>query len=323
MGVDVSLTTPTYSSTYRRKPVGTDFCQRFRQFLWNAASDFTPQHLAPFEDGFAGMSIRVLDSSDLTVTLEVQVVTDEDEGGDDVDGLNFETSRAALITASEDAVGLAVRVDPEEARRMTEPALPLDLLHRPESHRLTGIYRMGRGIRGKDLVTMNHLIYFPEVSDGALETSVLTSVLPSSSVAAHGVDHQRRPWAIVTQVLPQNAETHVAAPWNAVQVAREEINHAVRQIQEATISGETIATQSQLIDLFQIRGVPRSLIDDWSVEDLALTGIAELTNAGILNIVRGRITGCAFPDVPHDCPKDVLDCTFQRWQEMLFNSEST
>lgn len=321
-GIDISLMMPTYEATYRRRPVSTDFCDRLQQFLWTAASEFNPQELEPFEDQFADVTIRILASTDFTVTVEVEVIAthDEDDDLDEIDGLGFETTRAALITASEQAQHLADR-DPDDTWWKTEPELPLDLLFRPERQRLTGIYRLPTWLHSRGTITVTHLVRYEDAAQGELETSFLTSQLAFATVAAHGVDDRHRPWAIVTQTLPEQSEASIASPWQPEIAAREEINQAVARMGGTTIVGESIATRDELIDLFEARGVDRSLVDDWTIYDLALAGIAELTNAPLTALAQGRLTGCAFPDIPHECPKDVWDCAFTRWQEMLFNSQ--
>lgn len=321
MGVDIRVMTPKYAAVYRRRPVETGFSADLARFLWVAASELTPERLDPFEDQQAGLSIRVIASTNFTVTLEVEVIAHENEDGDEIDGLNFETSRAALITASQEAGWLSTRVEADEPTWMTEPLLPLNLFYTPEGQRLTGIFRTGHGVGGTtDTVSITHYIRYNETAQGDVETSFLTSLLPFCSIAAHGVDDLRSPWVIVTQILPMDARSTLAEPWDAIRVARQEVNSAVQQLDDAIITGESVATQQQLVALIESRGVTRALIEDWTVEDLTLAGIAELANAPLPVIAAGRLTGCAVPDIPHDCPKDVFDCAFGRWQEMLFNA---
>ena len=59
---------------------------------------------------------------------------------------------------------------------------------------------------------------------------------------------------------------------------------------------------------------------DWETGDLALAAIARVANIPLKQLAVGRLTGCAFPDLEHDCPKDVFDCAFSRWQELRFAS---
>ena len=323
MGVDVQLMTPTYSANYGRRPVEANFIERLSQFLWAAASDVQPAvTVEPFSDDEARLSLRVLDSTDFLITLEVEIVAGDKDDTEDVDGLNFETSRAALITAAEDVSALAQRDLKRDAMPPRSARLPLDLIDAAEEKRLTGIYRIGGRLGDSDnAIGVVHYLRLGELSEAEIETSCLTSLLPFCTVAAHGVDAQRWPWVVVVQVLPIRAFTSLQAPWNAVTVAREEIRRAISRLGTIKVLGEYVATREKLIDLIRERGVDRSLIDDWTVEDLLLLGVSELANIPIAELAKGRLTGCAFPDIPHDCPKDVFDCAFGRWQELFFNVE--
>lgn len=320
-GVDIQLLTPTYRAVHGRRPVESGFTSRLSRFLWNVASEFHPEISSEtFSDDQARLTVEVLDSTEFTVTLRVEVVADDTNGMDDIDGVAFETTRAALITAAEEAEALGQESPPEYGMSIAEPALPLDLFYFPEERRLTGIYRPGKGIAGTDdLIAVFHYLSLDEVSHAEVETSFLAAHLPFCSVIAQGVDARRWPWVIVAQILPVEAHVNLAAPWQAVQVARQELHHAIHRMGGASIHGESAVTQADLVDLIHGRGVDRDLINDWTVEDLVLAGIGELTNAPIKQIAIGRLTGCAFPDLPHDCPGDVFACAFSRWQELLFN----
>lgn len=324
VGVDVELMTPTYRAVHGRRPVTEDFAQRLGDFLWSVASEFNPEDsVDAFDDPEAGLTIQVVDSTTFTVTLTVEVVADDSNGTDDIDGLTFETSRAVLITAADEARRLARTADWAPEVAITEPDLPLGLFYDPTGHRLTGLYRTGMGVGGgADVVAAFHFLGLPDEAHGEVETSLLVAHLPFCSVAAHGVDERRRPWIIVAQIVPVGARSTLGKPWSAVQVARDELHRAIRQMADVTISGESIATHTDLLNLIEAKGVDRQLIADLSVEDLVLTGVAELANVPLPLLAVGRLTGCAFPDVDHDCPKDVFDCAFNRWQELLFTEEA-
>jgi hypothetical protein len=323
VGVDIELMTPTYRAVHGRRPVTEDFAERLGDFLWSVASEFNPEDTVDtFEDSEANLTIQVIDSTNFTVTLSVEVVADDSNGTDDIDGLSFETSRAVLITAAEEARRLTRTAEWAEGVSITEPDLPIGLFFDPRGHRLTGLYRTGRGVGGgADVVAVFHFLDLADEAHGEVETSLLVAHLPFCSVAAHGVDDRRRPWIIVSQIVPVGARSTLGKPWNAVQVARDELHRAIRQMADVTISGESVNTHTDLLDLIEAKGVDRQLIEDWTVEDLALAGVAELANVPLPQLAVGRLTGCAFPDVDHNCPKDVFDCAFTRWQERLFNEE--
>ena len=322
LGVDIKLMTPGSQMLHTRRPVEDGFADRLGKFLWSAAADFHPEvTLAPFHDSESQFSISVLGSTDFLITLQAEVVADSTNGVDDIDGINFECTRAALITASEQAYAFAGRGEDDWGIWCDEPVLPLDFFVDPAVQRLTGIYRTGRGVvPNGEMVAVTHYIQLGELAQAELEASFLTAHLPFSVIAAHGVNDRRQPWLMVTQILPIKARVDVAAPWNALQVAREEVHRAIACSGDARILGESVAVQEQLVGLLVARGVDQSLLSDWTVEELVLAGITELTNAPLSQVAAGRLIGCAFPDHPHDCPKDVFGCVFSRWQEMLFNA---
>lgn len=320
MGLDIRLASPNYDADYRRRPVADGFCENLARFLWLAASAFDPQDLF-FHDEQAGLTLSVLDAADFTVTLQVEVVALEGEQDDDIDGLNFETARAVLVSASEQARGLASRGEVASAE-WTAPRLPLELFPVPGASRLTGIYRL-RGVHNdaSEALIVSHLIGLGRDAVGEVETSAIASFLPFSCVAAHGVDAVGDAWALVTQVLPLSAETALAAPWDAEAVAREEVRVALMSLGSGEILSESTANTRQQIALLNARGVDYALLADWSSEELALAGIAELTNVPLTEVAVGRVTGCVLPDVAHDCPRDVYDCAFGRWQDLNFSRD--
>lgn len=323
MGVDLRLMTPDYGAVYRRRPVGEDFAEQLRTFLWETAAEFTPEDsVEPFFDGFSGLSLSVVESTPFTVTLQVEVIVHEGEDSNEVDGINFETPRAALITAANQAEALAHRAEHSRPLWVADPCLPRDFFHSP-GHRLTGILRTGHEVGGSsNLLCVMHHVRLDESAHGEVETSLLTSLLPFCTVAAHGVDEDRTAWVILIQVVPMDARTRIAAPWSALMVAREEVHHALWRCEGAEIIGETAATRAELVDLIESRGAARELIEDWGFDELVLAAVAELANAPLEQIAIGRLTGCAFPDVDHDCPRDVFACAFSRWQELLFAADA-
>lgn len=62
-------------------------------------------------------------------------------------------------------------------------------------------------------------------------------------------------------------------------------------------------------------------IDDWTVPDLLMGLLAECCYVPLPDIVAGRITQCAFPDVDHNCEHDVFTDVFARWDAGHLNPE--
>ena len=125
LGFDVGLLSPLSHCEYRARPAGPLFADRLSAFLLGAAGDVEPEaSVAPLIDDAMGLRIRAVSSDDEKVGLLVAVDrrdgdpdigSDSDAVGPDGDavgpdgdgsgseGLDFETSRAALVKAAHDA----------------------------------------------------------------------------------------------------------------------------------------------------------------------------------------------------------------------------
>lgn len=105
---DIGLLDPQRSVQYLARPCSPRSLEDLAVFLFTAASDRHPeQSLADFQDADLGLALSVVQSADLEVELEVLVV--QNPGADLVehDGLNFQTSRAVLVTAAQQVPALA------------------------------------------------------------------------------------------------------------------------------------------------------------------------------------------------------------------------
>ena len=318
-GLDFRLNDPDIQETYRRRSVDGTLLERMAEFLQHAAADMSPEaSVEPLSDESSGLDMAVVGSSDFNVVLSVTVDLDPADAEGEVRGIEFETARSALITAAWDVRALGQRADATLfTLDDTNPGLLVDLMEVGHEDRLTGIYLTGNEVYAAEKqLFVAHFISFHEDAIGELEVSSLAAHMPFCPIAAHGVDKRRTPWAMVPQILPMEAWTSTAAPWNPLQIAREELHGALGHAADHSILSEVAATRGQLIDVLEQRGVARFLIEDWDINDLVQLGVAELTNASLQQIAIGQSTGCAFPDLEHDCPKSVFSCVFTRWQEL-------
>lgn len=106
--LDIGLLDPQRYVQYLARPFSASGLDQLATFLLAAASERHPeQSLGDFQDADLGMALSVVQSTDLEVELEVLLV--EDPGADLVehDGLNFQTSRAVLVTAAQQVPGLS------------------------------------------------------------------------------------------------------------------------------------------------------------------------------------------------------------------------
>lgn len=107
LAVDVGLLSPDRLVQYRGRPVADGFIARLERHLLRGAAETHPElTVESFSDPASGLSISYVGSTPMMV--EVDVVILDDVGADvrDEDGLNFQTSRAALAAAAHAACRL-------------------------------------------------------------------------------------------------------------------------------------------------------------------------------------------------------------------------
>jgi hypothetical protein len=323
MGVTLTLANPHTQQTFDRLPVNPEFPARLAAFLkQSAAHTGSPSDVPAFEDENAGIKIMVQDSTDFTATL-VLTLTREPTAGDPRVTVDWvvPTGRSSLLTAAEEVPSFADRRQAVNfSLRRPQVGVPFDLLRVPGQRRLTGVYDSGIGLVGDDdIVLISHHVRLTRDAQGDLETSLIASHLPFCEIAIHGVDEDRHPWALLTQLLPMNTQTDIAAPWDPIIVAREELIAALKHAGTDEILGEVVATRDHLINEITNKGVPADNIDSWEVSDLARACIADIANIPLPDLVAGHLTRCAYPNLEHDCPGDVFACAFDQWQQLRFN----
>lgn len=324
IGVNVLVATPERAQTWFRLPVSNGFPERLATFLSETASHLgAPGSVQQFVDADARIAASVEQSNDFTVVLRFTITSGNDTDQPDETSLFFiPTSRAALITCAEEAEAFKERRESEEFPfRAPKTGLPLDLLSTPSEKRLTGIYRSGVRLTGdEEFLFVSHYVRLTEGAQGDVEASLIASRLPFCEVALYGVYSTRNPWVLITQLIPIHAQTDIAKHWDPIDIARDDLHAALDYAATDAILGEGIATRDTLLQELTRHDIPMSLVADWETGDLALASIARVANIPLKQIAVGRLTGCAFPDVEHDCPKDVFDCAFSRWQELWFAS---
>jgi hypothetical protein len=103
--MDIGFLSPQSRRHMLARPVDPSLPERLSRFLFAAAEEYHPeQSVAALEDEIAGLVVTVESSADDRVCLDWSLVEDMDAEMREFDGLNFETSRAALVTASQEAV---------------------------------------------------------------------------------------------------------------------------------------------------------------------------------------------------------------------------
>jgi len=101
MTLDISLHSPDSESRYFSRAAQAGLVDGLSAFFLKAASEWNPEaSVAPMTDPILGLEISVISSTESRVGLLV-TLTDEDDAGEP-DGLDFETSRTALVQSAQD-----------------------------------------------------------------------------------------------------------------------------------------------------------------------------------------------------------------------------
>jgi hypothetical protein len=101
LAFDVSLHSPTSESRSFSREARPGLVEDLSAFFLQAASEWHPEASLPsVADAVLGLEVSVISSTDSRVGLLVSLT--DPEGGDEPDGLDFETSRAALAQAAQE-----------------------------------------------------------------------------------------------------------------------------------------------------------------------------------------------------------------------------
>lgn len=100
--LDIGLLDPTRYMRYQSRPCSEGTLERLAAYLLSAASESHPDRTLPdFQDMGLGLLISSVTSDDFDVELEIQVAQDVQESLPEYDGLIVRTTRAALVSASQ------------------------------------------------------------------------------------------------------------------------------------------------------------------------------------------------------------------------------
>ena len=107
LAFDVGLLSPVGFNNYFQRQAGDFFVGRLSAFLYAAANEWHPEQSLPaFEDEVMGLSISIVSSTDSRVGMNISLVEDLDSAVKEFDGLDFETSRASMVSASDQSRSL-------------------------------------------------------------------------------------------------------------------------------------------------------------------------------------------------------------------------
>jgi hypothetical protein len=108
MAMDFGFLSPQTRRHILARPVNGDLPAQLAEFLFAvAAAEYPEQSVPALQDEVAGLVVSVESSADDRVCLDWSLAEDLEAEVREFDGLNFETSRAALVSASQEAALLA------------------------------------------------------------------------------------------------------------------------------------------------------------------------------------------------------------------------
>ena len=163
-----------------------------------------------------------------------------------------------------------------------------------------------------DLVALVSQVYLGDGQDGALEADFLCSHLPWAFGGIHGVGPEGDPWLIAIQVAPA-AASELAGRDDSWWPLEDGLERALSHNPEATSGSRHILTRQLLTRAYVGAHVDPEDITGWTMTELITGLLAECAYVPLREIVAGRITGCAFPDVPHECAHDVFRDVLAAW----------
>lgn len=180
--------------------------------------------------------------------------------------------------------------------------------------RLTGVWLWPwpGGDSGEWVALVSH-VRLGSGQDGGLESDFLCSHLPWAFGGFHGVGPGGDPWLVVIQAAPARAARELAGSENRWWPMVDGLDRALRWSGEADVASDLGLTRDGLVSIYVDTGIDRTTVDDWPVADLLAGLLAECAYVPLARIVTGRLTGCAFPDVEHDCEHDVFRDVFAAW----------
>jgi len=117
---DIGFHSPESERRYFSRAARADLVEALSAFFLQAASDWDPElSVSAVVDPLMGLEVAVTSSTPSSVGLLVSLASDGAQDSDEPDGLDFETTRAALAQAAQDIRDLT-SVD-QAAGGITEP----------------------------------------------------------------------------------------------------------------------------------------------------------------------------------------------------------
>lgn len=181
--------------------------------------------------------------------------------------------------------------------------------------RMTGLWVAGgaAGVAGADVVVSGHLVALAEDQDPVVEASFLGAHLPFHFGGFHGLGPSGSPWVLMLQAADMRAAEVAGAvdPWWPL------VDGMSRALQ---FNGEAQVLEAQFWSVEDLRLLYGDLdIADWTAGEVLQGLLAQCCNVPLSQIVAGRTVQCAFPEVQHDCQRDVFHDVFSMWTTSALN----
>ena len=179
--------------------------------------------------------------------------------------------------------------------------------------RMTGIWQAAVDLdTDTELVATASLVRFGRDQHDQLEADFMGSHLPFHFGGFHGVGPDGHPWAMMLQVAPSAAADLVGSD-SVYWPMSDGLERALHYNWEAELLSDRGLRRWDLVDIYAERGIDPTSVEDWTVPELMLGLLAECCYLPLGQIVTGRTVQCAFPDIDHECQRDVFSDVFARW----------
>lgn len=191
----------------------------------------------------------------------------------------------------------------------------------PEGSHLNGIggapQAISAGLDG--LVSFLH-IDLPDGQQGNTEVKMAHAHMPLAGTSTHGTYPDGAEWMVLTQVAIVDSEFGFATHADAAEAFTTESRRYLQLNPDAWIVSRVLQTRQQLIRGYRERGIKKSALHDWSIDELLAGWICEMCHVELASVVIGREAGCTFPDINHYCTGNTFTDVFSQWSRGLLVS---
>jgi len=156
-------------------------------------------------------------------------------------------------------------------------------------------------------------------SDPFMEATNFEAFLPLCAGGVHGAFPDGSYWMVLFQIEPADS------PYELFGIT-EESDLLARQLQRVPFlkaigtvddrwyfdTDELRSELSTYVSLKQAKSMK-----DWSMFELLKALQTQLCSVTLEQVVTGRITQCAYPDLDHDCQHDVFSDVFAQWGQPM------